>query len=95
MVSSLTTDCCLQTWFFRFIVHLAHANFYKPKFQSCEECFSPKPKVVILKPRIVIDKLRIAGYYPRFIVQTMVLTSKTLVYRIIVHLACQYPVLCL
>ena len=32
MVSNLTNDCYLQTWFFRFIVHLAQVNFCKPKF---------------------------------------------------------------
>ena len=30
--------------------------------------FSRKPKIEILKPKVVIDKSRIMGYFPGFIV---------------------------
>ena len=56
-----------------------------PRFKNFS---SRKPKIEILKSQVVIDKSRIMGYFPRFIVLTMGSTLQTLVYRIIVRLAC-------
>ena len=41
------------------ILHLARVIFYEPKFQSCNldlRIFPPKPKIEILKIRIIIEK---------------------------------------
>ena len=71
MVSSLTNIVNYKLGFFRCIVHLTQANFCQPKYEDCIlglRMFSHKPKIVILKPRIVIDIPRIMNYISWFIV---------------------------
>ena len=53
----------LCTWRMRISINLS----FKAVSQVYD-CFFPKPKIVILKPRIVIDKLRIMSYYPLYAV---------------------------
>ena len=71
MVSSLTTDCYLQTWVLDLLCPLRmrfSTNLSSKVVSEDYKRFSRKPWIVILKPRIVIDKPRIMIYYPKFLV---------------------------